>query len=187
MNVRLAKALKIFLIVIGVLIPLVVGGYQLGWLGSYWASSPTSPNTSGEIEIDTTQLADSSLGAKSAQVDQNKTSSSPLLNHPLILSEAIEPEIALALINFDSSVEIIDFFVPDTTVISLSLSDDRSALINDNPHLVEEQLFKLKLILEYFDFDNLDEPIEEIDVRYRLPVLRVKPLAFEKKDNDFFN
>lgn len=60
------------------------------------------------------------------------------------------------------------------SVYILSLSDGKKSIVDadDSIETLQLQLTRLELILTSFDFESIESQIVEIDVRYKLPVLR---------------
>ncbi len=62
--------------------------------------------------------------------------------------------------------------VIDENTLAILLNTNQIAILDSNPNYHPLQLKRLEAVLVGFDFSTLAEPIVEIDVRYKLPVLR---------------
>ena len=81
------------------------------------------------------------------------------------------------------SVQIIES-VPPTVILVTTISittDDQDTknqeiqvLLDADPMVIATQLHRLELVLKGVDFSEMSEEIEEIDVRFKLPVLRIQ-------------
>jgi len=67
---------------------------------------------------------------------------------------------------------IVGITAKNETTLAIKLTTNQIVILDNNPNTHKLQLKRLEAILAGFDFTTIEEPIVEIDVRYKLPVLR---------------
>jgi hypothetical protein len=100
----------------------------------------------------------------------------------LQIQEIIQNEAELKDIPIESMqiVEEIPSYVLLITTVAVDTPDQGTknqtiqVLLDVNPTVIETQLHRLELVLKGVEFSKMSEEIQEIDVRFKLPVLRTQ-------------
>lgn len=131
------------------------------------------------IFIFTQSSANYVVGTNDAQqneIEKNVTTNDEQFEK-ILYEQAELKEITIQNLQISTSIPSIAFI--DTTV-SFNTKDqgiqtqDMQVLLDANTVEIETQLHRLELVLKGVDFSDMPEIIQEIDVRFKLPVLRTQ-------------